>query len=192
MIMATTTRAVPRSLPAAATSVPGRARLLFLTLALGLAAAATMATAARSARAGERTYEIQKAAPAATVGAPSKASVTVQGKNGWHVNEEAPITISLKADEGITLPKAKLARADLAQSSKESARFDIPFSASAAGKKTITAEARFVMCQEQACKPEKETVALEIEVAAAGAPAASAKDKAAKAKGAAKPKSATP
>jgi hypothetical protein len=149
-----------------------------------------MTTAA--AHAGDKTYEIQKSAPAATVGAPSKASVTVQGKNGWHVNEEAPITISLKADEGVSLPKAKLVRADLAQSSKESARFDIPFSASTAGKKTITAEARFVMCQEQACKPEKETVALEIDVAAAGAVAPAGKDKPAKTKGAAKPKSAAP
>jgi hypothetical protein len=179
-MMPTTTFAAPRPRPAN--------RLSRFLLTLGTSAA--MAWGATAAQAAERTYEIQKTAPAATVGAPSKASVTVQGKNGWHVNEEAPITISLKADDGITLPKAKLARADLAQSSKESARFDIPFSASASGKKTITAEARFVMCQEQACKPEKETVALEIEVAAAGAPAPAGKDKPAKAKGTAKPKSA--
>lgn len=125
--------------------------------------------------AADKTYEIQKSAPAATVGTPTKASLTVQGKNGWHVNEDAPITVTLKADDGIALPKAKLARADLAQSTKETARFEIPFSASAAGKKTITAEAKFVMCQEQACKPAKETVALEIQVADA-APAG--KDKA--------------
>ena len=118
------------------------------------------------------TYEIQKSAPRATVGIPAKASVTVQGRNGWHVNEQAPITVTVKGDPGVELPKPKLARADLAQSSKESARFDIPFSASAAGKKTITAEARFVMCQEQACKPAKETVALEVDVVAAAGPVA--------------------
>ncbi len=133
------------------------------------------------------TYEIQKSTTRATVGVPAKASVTVQGKNGWHVNDQAPITVTVKGDPGVDLPKQKLARADLAQSSKESARFDIPFSASAAGKKTITAEARFVMCQEQACKPAKETVSLEIDISAAGEPATPGKQK--KQTG---PKSATP
>ena len=64
----------------------------------------------------------------------------------------------------MTVKKAKLTRADLAASSKESARFDIPVSATEAGKKTIGAEAHFVLCQEQACKPVKETVTLAIEV----------------------------
>jgi hypothetical protein len=155
------------------------------------ASALTLALLGSSAaHAADKTYEIQKSAPAATVGTPAKASLTVQGKNGWHVNEEAPITVTLKADDGIALPKAKLARADLAQSTKESARFEIPFAASVAGKKTITAEAKFVMCQEQACKPEKETVALEIQVAAAGDAAPNPAPKSpGKAK---KPKAATP
>ena len=113
---------------------------------------------------------------------PATASVTVQGKNGWHVNGEAPISISLKAEPGVELPRSKMTRADLAQSSPQSARFEIPYSASAAGKKTITAEARFVMCQEQACKPARETVALEIDVAApAASPPAAAKKKTARA-----------
>ena len=164
-------------------SVPRHRFLIALALAL-----ATLGSGA--AWAGDKTYEIQKGTTATTVGAAAKASLTVQGKNGWHVNEEAPITVTLKADEGIALPKAKLARADLAQSTKDAAKFEIPFSASASGKKTITAEARFVMCQEQACKPEKETVSLEVQVAAAGEAAPAAKDKApGKTK---KPKSATP
>jgi hypothetical protein len=129
-----------------------------LALTIG---ALTGATAAGEAP----TYEIQKSAPRATVGTAATASVTVQGRNGWHVNQEAPITVNVKADPGVNLPKPKQGRGDLAQSSKESARFDIPFSATEAGKKTITAETKFVMCQEQACKPAKETVALEIEVA---------------------------
>ena len=123
----------------------------------------------------EKSYEIQKSAPHATVGVQAMASVTVLGKNGWHVNEEAPITVGVKADPGVDLPKPKLARADLAQSSKQSARFDIPFLASAPGKKTITAEARFVMCQEQACKPARETVAMEIDVGANPPPASASK-----------------
>ncbi|MES1172101.1 MAG: hypothetical protein ABUL77_02600 [Bacteroidota bacterium] len=144
----------------------------------------------RVARAEAPTHAISKTAPQATVGVAAKASVTVQGLNGWHVNGDAPITLTAKAEPGVELPKPKLARADLAQSTKETARFDIPFSASTAGKKTITAEARFVMCQEQACKPVKETVALEIDVASAAA-AASASP-AAKTKGSGKAQRATP
>lgn len=166
------------------------ARFLLVPSAFALAVFLTLGAGA--VRAADKTYEIQKTAPAATVGAPAKASVTVQGKNGWHVNEEAPITVSLKADEGIALTKEKLARADLAQSTKESARFDIPYSASVAGKKTITAEARFVMCQEQACKPEKETVALEIEVAAPAPAGKSTTPGKSKSKAKSAPKSATP
>lgn len=149
---------------------------IVLTSLVGLALGS-----AGSARANEVTHEIQQAAPpTATVGVPAKASLTVQGKNGWHVNEEAPITLTLKADPGVELPKAKLARADLAASSKESARFDIAFSGTEAGKKTITGEARFVMCQEQACKPEKAAVTFPIEVVAASPAAKPDKSKPAK------------
>src|SRR3954452_9467654 len=118
-------------------------------------------------------YEIKKTEPKVAVGATATASLTITAKAGWHVNEEAPITVALTAPAGLTVQKAKLTRADLAQSTKEAARFDIPVSATEAGKKTITAEARFVLCQEQACKPVKETLALALEIspAAAVAPA---------------------
>jgi len=129
-----------------------------------------VALAPVAARADAATHEIQKAAPATTVGNPGRATLKVVGKNGWHVNGEAPITVAVKADTGVDLPKPKLTRADLAESTKESARFEIPFSASAAGKKVITADARFVMCMEQACKPVHETVAFEVDVAAPAPP----------------------
>jgi hypothetical protein len=132
---------------------------------------ALSALAGGSASADEVTYEIKKSSTAATAGAPATVSVTVVGKNGWHVNAEAPITAAVKADPGVELPKAKLTRADLAQSTKESARFDIPFSSAEAGKKAITAQTRFVMCQEQACKPASETVAFEVDVQPVAAPA---------------------
>lgn len=156
-----------------------------------------LAGASRSARADEVTHEIQKTPTSAAPGVPGKAAVTVHGKNGWHVNENAPITVSAKADPGVDLPKPKLVRADLAQSTKETARFEIPFTASEPGKKTITAEARFVMCQEQACKPVKETVALEIDVAKPDAPSpspakASSKTLSKTLKKLGKPKTATP
>jgi hypothetical protein len=114
-------------------------------------------------------YAIEKKGAAVDVGAPGKASLAVLGKNGWHVNGEAPITVSLVAEPGVKLSKPKLTRADLAESSAEKARFDIAFTADAAGTKKITADTRFVMCQAQACKPAKEIVTLEVAVAEARA-----------------------
>jgi len=133
---------------------------------------ALLLLAAGAARADQTFYEIKKSEPKVAAGGKAQASVTIATKNGWHVNAEAPITIALTAPAGISVPKPKLSRGDLAASSAESARFDIPFEASEAGQKAITCEAKFVICQESACKPVKETLALNIEVTPAGAPAA--------------------
>jgi hypothetical protein len=126
--------------------------------------ASTVALATAALAASESLYEIKKTEPKVAVGATATASLTITAKAGWHVNAEAPITVALTAPAGVTVQKAKLTRADLAQSTQESARFDIPVSATEAGKKTISAEAHFVLCQEQACKPVKETLALAVEI----------------------------
>ncbi len=139
-----------------------------LLLALALT---TLTTA--TARAADSLYQITKVEPKVAVGSTGTASLTIKVNGGWHVNDEAPISVVLTPPPGLTVKKDKLTRADLAASSKESARFDIPVTASEAGKKTIGAEARFVLCQEQACKPVKETVTLAIEVT----PPAAAKKK---------------
>lgn len=110
------------------------------------------------------TYELKKTEPKVAVGTKASASLTIAAKNGWHVNGEAPISVSLVAPDGLTLTKTKLVRADLAESSLEAARFEIPFEAASVGTKIVTGEARFVMCQESACKPVKETLSFSIEV----------------------------
>jgi hypothetical protein len=132
-------------------------------LLLALALTTSTATAARAA---DSLYEITKVEPKLAVGGTGTASLTIKVKGGWHVNDEAPISVALTPPPGLTVKKSKLTRADLAASSRESARFDIPVSATEAGQKTLGAEAHFVLCQEQACKPVKETVTLAIEVTA--------------------------
>lgn len=136
--------------------------------------------AASVSTASDALYEIKKTEPKVAVGATATASLTITAKAGWHVNGEAPISVALTAPAGVTLQKVKLTRADLAQSTPEAARFDIPVSATEAGKKTINAEARFVLCQEQACKPVKETLALAVDITPAepaAAPKAAKKPK---------------
>ena len=134
-----------------------------LATAALLASGLTLSLVASPAHA-DSLYEVTKTEPKLAVGGTATASVTIQAKAGWHMNAEAPITIALTPTAGVTVPKAKLGRADLAASTHESARFDIPVSATEAGKKTIAAEARFVLCQQEACKPVKETLAFALDV----------------------------
>ena len=151
--------------------------------ASALLVAATLLAAAPG-RAEEKLYEIKTSEAKVAVGAKGATSVTISTLHGWHVNGEAPITLALTAPAGVTLPKTKLVRADLAASSIASARFDVAFEASEPGAKVIPVEAHFVICQETACKPVKETLSLNIDVASAApekaAPKAKAKGKAKK------------
>lgn len=111
----------------------------------------------------EETHDLQRPAQLRVqVGKPGTLSIAVQGKNGWHVNDEAPITLKLSIPDGVAVDKDRLARADLAESSAERARFDVQVTPSRAGEATVTAEARFVMCQASACKPVKESLTLAI------------------------------
>jgi hypothetical protein len=139
-----------------------------------LTSAVLLLAGARASHAEDKLYEITKTEPKVAVGAKGAASVTIATKNGWHVNAEAPITLVLTPPAGITVPKPKLARADLAASTQQSARFDVAFEAAEPGTKVIAAETRFVLCQATACKPVKETLALNIDVTPAAAPAPAA------------------
>jgi DsbC/DsbD-like thiol-disulfide interchange protein len=132
-----------------------------LAAALLVGAAAALATGVARA---DALYEVTKTEPKLVAGSTATASLTIKAKGGWHMNAEAPITLALTPAAGLSVPKQKLSRADLAATSADSARFDIPVSAAEPGKKSINAEARFVICQESACKPVKETLALALDV----------------------------
>jgi hypothetical protein len=147
---------------------PARRWQLALALALVITPAILLGGAPSSAASEPAFYAIEKESKGARAGNPALASVAIVGKNGWHVNAEAPIVLSLVADPGVVLVKSKLTRGDLAESTLERARFDIAFTSSTPGRKAITGDARFVMCQEQACKPVRETVTLEVAVAESG------------------------
>ncbi len=133
--------------------------LAFMLFTFGLAGAANA----------DEMYDLRKADVNAQVGVRSLASVTIAAKNGWKVNEEAPVTVKLTPETGIALEKAKLTKADLAQRTKDLARFDVAFTASEVGRKTIKAEAKFVMCQETTCKPVTEKIDLAVNAVPRGA-----------------------
>jgi len=112
-------------------------------------------------------YDVSKTDASLTAGGKGKASVTISAKKGWHLNAEAPLTLKLVPEAGVEVDKAKLSRGDLALSSGASARFDVGMTAAEPGKKLVEAEAGFVLCQEDSCRPIKEKVTLAVDVAPA-------------------------
>jgi hypothetical protein len=138
-----------------------------LTLAAASFLAVAVAAGPLTALAGEL-HEVSVAPTKAAVGAKGKASVTLAGKNGWHLNEQAPISVKLTPGAGVTLDKPKLVRKDAAEANADKARFDVAFTAAEPGAKTIDADCSFVICQEAACKQIKEKVTLALDVTPAG------------------------
>jgi DsbC/DsbD-like thiol-disulfide interchange protein len=116
----------------------------------------------RSGQTADATYEVAKGEAAATVGKETKASVTILAKQGWHLNTEAPLTLKLTAQGGVELDKLRLNRSDLAVSTESEARFDVGFIATEPGRKTIEAEAGFVLCQESSCRPVREKLTITV------------------------------
>jgi hypothetical protein len=140
----------------------------------------TLLLFAGPALANDGTFEIDKSETIMAVGKKATTSVTITAKKGWHLNQEAPFTLKLSPPAGVTVEKAKLVRADLAVSSETSARFDVGVTIAEPGKKRIEAEAGFVLCQKDACRPIKEKLTITAE--ATSPPAAPTKKTGAAAK----------
>lgn len=123
----------------------------------------------------EETHTVKAPAGKAAVGTPGVVSVTIEGRNGWHLNAEAPISLKIAAPPGVTVAKSKLGRGDLAESTDTKARFDVSATLAEAGVKTMAGEASFVVCQESACKPVKENITLTLASDSVIAPATKTK-----------------
>ena len=86
------------------------------------------------------------------------------------------MTVKLTPAAGVSIDKAKLGRADAVERTKEKARFAVAVTTDQAGSHTIEADARFVVCQDTACKPVSEKVTLAVlATAPPAAPSASPK-----------------
>ena len=106
----------------------------------------------------------------ATAAGPYKAGqagsfgVALTAAGGYHVNEEFPIRVTVRAPEGVTLPKGQLVRADAAEFGAERARFEVPFTPAAAGEKRVEVQVDFAVCTPENCMPDQRTLALALPV----------------------------
>jgi hypothetical protein len=110
-------------------------------------------------------YEVRTSPTKAEMGKRATTGLTIASQKGWHVNKEAPITVQLSPSAGVAVDKPKLTKSDVAQQTEDLARFDLGFTATQPGKKTIGAVVKFVVCQETTCKPVTEKVTLHVDVA---------------------------
>ena len=107
---------------------------------------------------------VAPAQPKYAAGKAGEVEIALEGRGEWHVNQEYPIRVDLKAAPGVTIPKAELVKDDAKEFGEEKVRFLAAVEPSAAGKHEVTCDVSFAMCTEENCILEKRTVAMELEV----------------------------
>ena len=101
--------------------------------------------------------------PEYTAGAPGKLQVLLEAKGGYHVNQDYPIRVDLKAPAGVKLDKPSLGKPDAAEFGEHKARFDVPFSADK-GAHQLSANVDFAVCTPETCVPDQRTLAVSLSV----------------------------
>ncbi|MBX3249848.1 MAG: hypothetical protein KF901_21905 [Myxococcales bacterium] len=99
-----------------------------------------------------------------TTGALGRFGIHIEGRGGWHLNHEFPVSVDVTAPAGVQLPRASLSKEDAAEFVDERARFDVPFTPSAAGEHEVQAVVSFAMCNPTSCVPKTFAVALALNV----------------------------
>jgi hypothetical protein len=107
---------------------------------------------------------VAPAQPKYAAGQAGELEIALESRGEWHVNQEYPIRVDLKAASGVALPKAELVKDDAKEFGEEKVRFLAPIEPSTAGKHEVTCDVSFAMCTEENCILERRTVAMELEV----------------------------
>jgi hypothetical protein len=81
-----------------------------------------------------------------------------------HVNAEAPLKIKLEAPAGLKLAKAELGHGDAAKPGADAPRFEVPFTAAAAGRQEARAAMKFYICSDTWCVQQTRDVAIPVDV----------------------------
>jgi hypothetical protein len=122
-------------------------------------------TPATAPPAGGQNWDLTATAqPPYHAGSEGRFEVHLSGRNGYHVNQEYPIRLTIRPPEGVTLPKATLQRTDASTFAETGAIFPVAFTAAAAGHKDFGGELSFSVCNAQNCLLEREPVNLGVDV----------------------------
>jgi hypothetical protein len=98
-----------------------------------------------------------------TAGQPGTLKVVLEPRGGYHVNQDYPIRVDLKAPGVVKLAKPSLGKADAAAFSEQTARFDVGFTADK-GSHDVQATVDFAVCTSETCVPDQRTIAIALDV----------------------------
>lgn len=101
---------------------------------------------------------------AVAVGAAGRAEVTLEGRNGYHVNQEYPIQLTLRPPAGVEVAKTTLAREDASTFEEARAVFPVTFTPRESGHKEFSGELSFSVCNPQNCLMERRPVTFSVDV----------------------------
>jgi hypothetical protein len=107
---------------------------------------------------------VSPAQPAYAAGKPGELEIALESRGEWHVNEEYPIRVDLKAAPGVAIPKAELVKDDATEFGQDKVRFVAAVEPAAAGEHEVTCDVSFALCTEENCILEKRTLAMMLEV----------------------------
>jgi hypothetical protein len=99
-----------------------------------------------------------------TIGKSGEVEIALEGRGEWHVNQEYPIRVDLKAGPGVVLKKNELVKDDAKEFGEDKVRFLAAMEPSAVGDHEVICDVSFAMCTEENCILEKRTVAMQLKV----------------------------
>jgi hypothetical protein len=88
----------------------------------------------------------------------------IEPRGEYHLNMEYPVEIAVTSDTGATFPKANLAKPDAAEFGEKKARFEVPFTAVAAGDQKVQCNVKFAVCTPETCVPDERNLTLAVAV----------------------------
>lgn len=97
-------------------------------------------------------------------GQEGRFEIALTPRGNYHVNTQYPMTIRLQAPEGVVLPSAEIGADQAAEMAEPRARFQVPFTPSAAGQHRVTAEVDFAVCTPESCMPDCRMLAIVLPV----------------------------
>lgn len=138
-------------------------RTILAVLALSIA---VRAQAQDPGAAAAKSYRITTQGSTAEVKAGGQGTVVlaIEPIEKVHVHPQAPLKITLEATPGLTLSKTQLGHQDAVDPKAEAPRFEVPFTAAAAGKQEAKAKLDFFICSDQWCVKQTQTVSVPVNV----------------------------
>lgn len=98
------------------------------------------------------------------VGELAQLSIRLSSRGEYHVNQDYPLTVGLSGPDEVSFSKSALEKGDAAEFGEKVARFDVPFTPSAAGEHRVEAKIAFAVCTEENCVPDERTLAVTLPV----------------------------